>query len=295
MKSNIDLIGGYSGLLALTEVGCGAVLHAFHLPFTGSILSLNQIFILNKASIENDFDHSRFDPFIISSIAAVLKSLAPIGKKLTPMLAIGMQGALFNIGIILFGHSLFGRLIGAALASLWGFIQPLLLYYLIFGNSIFEAFKGLVKDFSQFIHLPETSLYFVLAGIVALKMLLAIGIVIFTPRLPHSWISGYLEKMSKSKVSAHPKRKQTPLLGALKDLCKPTFLFALIITALFFFWSENSYTVLIWHLLRPLAVGFICFFALRWLPLEGITTWLELRYSNLFTAALKIALKKIRD
>src|SRR6185295_7221686 len=86
----------YATLLSLTEVGLGSVLHAMHIPFTGQLLSLNQIAVLSHAT---KMHPEKSAPLTISVVAALLKSLSPIGKRLTPMLALTMQGLLFTFGI----------------------------------------------------------------------------------------------------------------------------------------------------------------------------------------------------
>src|SRR5262245_25316383 len=118
--SYIDVCGTYAALLSASEIGLGSILHTFQVPFSGHFLSLNQIFILSRASTEVGRNGSLLIPGSISFIAAALKSLSPSGKKLTPMLAIGMQGILFNTGIVLIGHNIAGRIFGACIASLWG-------------------------------------------------------------------------------------------------------------------------------------------------------------------------------
>lgn len=286
--SSVDLLGAYAGCLALTEVGLGSLLHAFHVPFSGSFLSLNQIFILTLSSLNKPT--TRFTPALISFITAMLKSLAPVGKKVTPMLAISMQGLLFNCGILLFGNSIFGMIVGAILASLWGFAQSLLLYYLIFGRTLFDAVSGVV----QYVSWDENTIYYGLACLACTKVVLAIAIVCVTPRLPLTWINFYLDKLSRLNSQQNgPKPKA--LQGALRDICMPMFLLAMGVSAFFYFSIEQDYTVLFWHLLRPLTVGFVCFFILRWLPIEQITFWFESKRANNFSKALRIALQKIRN
>jgi hypothetical protein len=298
-NSQVEMIGVYAGLLSSTEIGFGSLLHAFHVPFTGHFLSLNQIFILTRASKEGGKQSSRFSPGVISFVSAVLKSLSPIGKKLTPMLAISMQGLLFNLGILLFGHSLLGRLVGANFAALWGFVQPLLLYYIIFGKSLFDALTSLIKDFSQFVSIDQAWIYYSLAGLIALKLLLANTIVIGSEWLNDSWVTKYIQKISNSslqkvKPATKENRAKAAVKGAMHDLCKPLFLIAIIFTALFFFMIEGDFTALLWHVMRPIAIGFLVFFSMRILPLEKIALWLESRHASTLGRAFKIALEKVR-
>ncbi|MBA3721107.1 MAG: hypothetical protein H0W88_01730 [Parachlamydiaceae bacterium] len=294
---NIDHIGTYAGLLALTELSCGSIIHSLHLPFSGYLLSLNQIFILTIASRENTSFSFRYNSMMISGVATVLKSLAPIGKKLTPMLAISMQGLLFNVGILIFGNSSLGRLLGACLSSFWGFIQPLFLYYLIFGKSLYEAIVGIVKDIGTYLLLEENTIYFIFLGFVILKMILAITIVILTPYLSTKWMTTFNNKTKTSFILKKEEETKiiSPLRGAFKDICKPVFLILVMGTTLFFFLLQKDYTAIVWNLLRPLAIGFITFYFIRWIPMERLIGWLEKKQKNAFSSSLKVALNKIRN
>src|SRR5262245_14165135 len=107
-----EVVGYYAAILAVTEVGLGAFLHALQIPFfVGYTLSLNQIFLLNRASFEAGSGASRLMPASLSCIGALLKALAPFGKKLMPMVAISMQGLLYTLAIVVFGHSRLGRVV----------------------------------------------------------------------------------------------------------------------------------------------------------------------------------------
>lgn len=111
-QESVEQIGIHATALSLSEVGLGSIMHALHIPFTGTLLSLNQIFLLTRSLSQVSLKSRTFSPFSISASAALIKCLTPIGKKLTPMLAICMQGMLYNLGILCFGNTLLGRLIG---------------------------------------------------------------------------------------------------------------------------------------------------------------------------------------
>ncbi len=253
-KSNEDV---YGTALGLAEIGIGSLLHAFFIPFSGMFLSLNQIFLLTCSLSQASSEDRSWTPFFISVKASLVKCLAPIGKKLTPMLAICMQGLLYNLGILCFGNTLWGRLIGGILSSLWGFCQPLLLYRLFFGSSFFEV----IESFSWAVGL--------FWGLVLFKITLASLIIVATPLLPTRWLEQYLQRVSNIATSqSAPKADRHPLQQALRDLCKPLFLFSLLLTAFFFYFSEGVSNALIWGILRPLGVGYVFFFLLRILPIK---------------------------
>lgn len=248
-EATIPQIGIHAAALTFSELGIGSTLHALHIPFAGTILSLNQIFLLTRhlclSSNQRDFS-----PFIISSHAALLKSLAPMGKKLTPMLAICMQGLLYNLGTFCFGNNLAGRWVGGILASLWSFCQQLILYSLLFGEALFQAF-----DAHRFM---EGIFWGILIG----KVVLTTLVIFLTPLLPISRFEQYLRFLSKTAESKRTVR-QSFLRQAFSDLCKPLFLFSILITTCFFYYSEGISKALLWGVVRPIGLGLLCFFIMR--------------------------------
>ena len=62
------------------------------------------------------------------------------------MLAISAQGFLFNLGTIFFGINPIGVWIGSVLLSLWGFIQPIGIYMLLFGENLVYMAKYFLKN-----------------------------------------------------------------------------------------------------------------------------------------------------
>jgi len=275
--------GFYAGLLAATEVGLGSALHAARIPLRGQFLSLNQIFILQRASLEES--SSRFSPAIISNAAAVLKSLSPVGNKLTPMIAIAMQGWLFTVGTFLFGHTFLGRFVGGVLASLWAFLQPILLYGMIFGVKTLSAS---LREIFYFFPVSESLLLYCIGGLAILK----ISLVAVLMQIPASWTEKYLKKIDASK-KIESDLTSSPLKGALKQIYKPMFLGSVLLSASFLYFAEGSAASLIWHLMRPLAVGFLFFYFLRWIPIQRLIPFLENK--SLFGQTLSAALNKVRN
>lgn len=256
-----EQIGIHASALGLAEAGVGSLLHAFHIPFAGNLLSLNQIFLLTHFLCKNSSKHRTFSPFSISTTAALIKCLAPVGKKLTPMLGICMQGLIYNLGFLCFGNTLLGRWMGGVLASMWGFFQPLLLYRLFFGSSLFQA--------AQIFSWVEGLFY----GVVVGKAVAASLIVFLTPLLPDHRFTQYFNKLSGfTKLKNSSSDNKHPLRQVLSDLCKPFFLFSLFLTAFFLYFSQGISEVLIWGILRPLGIGVLCFYIMRLLPLNR---WLK--------------------
>jgi hypothetical protein len=270
-------IGNDAALLSATEVGLGSLLHGFRIPLSGQFLSLNQIFLLTfslRRLRSKREQWPRLAPMTISNVAALLKSLAPAGKKLTPMLAISMQGFLFGIGTISLGRNLLGCLLGAVLSSLWAFAQPLLLYLIIFGKSLLDVAMYFVEKLSELMPVSIEQIQMALSVMIALKIVIATIIVLIAWYLPESWINRYQKKMLKMPLKIRA-TSTSPLKGALKDILHPIFLTSLGLSALFFYASDTSWSKLVILVARPLVVAFVLFYLLRVIPMDKLSSWLQ--------------------
>lgn len=302
--SQVDIVGSHAALLSITEVGLGSLLHSLHIPFTGHFLSLNQVFLLSRASSISGSKGSRFMPGSISFVAAALKSLSPAGKKLTPMLAISTQGFLFNVGIFLFGHTFVGRMVGAGLSSLWGFMQPLLLYYCMCGQMLIQLLQGLDEYQRSWLPFNFPSIWYFVAALVGLKVLLAITAAYFAPKVSNQFMAKYTNRLRQASVKRKPptvvskgagRLKKVALLAA-KDLLVWPFIACVVLVGISFWFAEGGLsTWVVMNTLRPVAIGFLLFAAMRLLPMERVAEWLEEKQLSLVGKAFRVALFKVRQ
>lgn len=272
-EDNAKEIGVFATVLATTELGLGSVLHALHIPFSGQFLSLNQLFCLNSAlrSIPNDKHACTW----ISLIAASLKSVSPVGKKLTPMLAIAMQGALFNAGALAGG--VFGRLLGATLMALWGFVQPVLVYTLIFGEAFWTTFQSLNNSLTELWGISDSLFISLWIGAIFLKVIVAWGIVLMPISLGDKYTNRLKKLSSRFPLYKPPSQREKSLLWTIirKDFCNPTFLTVLIGVSAVSFATQESLAWWGWQLFRCISVGFIFFFLMRAFPLQRMIKKIE--------------------
>ena len=288
---NAEEIGKKAALLSIIEIGLGSVLHAFSIPFAGHFLSLNQGFILTRAAIESG---DRRAPGIISSVAALLKSLSPAGKKLTPMLAIGMQGQLYNLGLLFLGNNGFGRILGMSLLCLWGFIQPLALYFLLYGKSLVEMAEYYASELSKVFNVTPDDFISILVSLVVFKIICGVIVVILAQILKKKKIDQYETWLiSKHQPQEASGEKKNPWIMAVKDLLSPGFLITWFMMIIFYFYSDHLWSADIWMLLRPVAIGYIIFVALRIFPVERIIPWVSSRFPFL-GRALESAIQYIK-
>lgn len=288
---NAEEIGKKAALLSIVEIGLGSFLHAFSVPFAGHFLSLNQGFILTRAAIESG---DRRAPGIISAVAALLKSLSPVGKKLTPMLAIGMQGQLYNLGLLLLGNNGFGRILGMSLLCIWGFVQPLVLFLVLYGKSLVEMAEFYANELSKVFRVTPDDFISILISLVVFKIICGVVIVILAQILKKKKVEQYETWLiSKHKSEEQKSEGKSPWMMALKDLLSPAFLITWFMMLLFYYYSDHLWSADIWMILRPVAVGYLIFLGLRIFPVEKLVPWVSTRYPFL-GRALESALNHIR-
>lgn len=274
--------------LAVIEIGLGSVLHSARVPFAGHVLSLIQGALLAGAVRTAP---SPFAPCAISNIAAVLKSLSPAGKRLTPMLAISAQGLLFNLGTLLLGPGLAGSLTGMTLLCLWGFLQPILIYYLLFGEALVDGLEVLLLQIQKMSSASPQILLGVVLGVVLVKVLCGWAVCMYVFRGKLTW----LDRLAAQAGSVQPlPQPPTGTLadrarGAARSLRHPLFLLSFALTATVFAFSESPASERIWILLRPLGASFALFFLFQCIPFDRLVGIKEGRLAG-FAQALRSAL-----
>ncbi len=248
-------------------------MHAFHVPFGGHAMSLNQGLLLTLAARGSRGRRIEALGVVlgISGVAAALKPLSPAGNRLGPMLAIFVQGWLYGLGLALLGANVLGAALGLAVSSLWGFAQPLILGYLIFGRRLFEAIQGLWIDAARSLGVDESLGWKVLAGVVLAKLALAVGVAILgwlaDEKLERRYLD-FLQRWTPKSLRPAPRAGQSPAWGAVRDLSNRWYVASLVLTLGFLYWSGRSSTEeAAWFCLRALAAGWLIFWVVRKIPI----------------------------
>lgn len=175
--------------------------------------------------------------------------MGPSYKRLTPFLAIVMQGTLFNMGTILFGNNVVGQCIGAIFSSFWGFLQPLLIAYFVFGSHMLEGLQ-ILQDFCKN-YLPFFNLLMVFFACVAFKGGLSVLVVILARKMDEKRLMPlenaifHLSEKTLNKPNKH--RLLSPLI---KDLCSLWFLLPLGLSMISIVVTEPYFTNVIITFLR---------------------------------------------
>lgn len=280
----------YTFILFLSETGLGSLLHGFKIPLSGHFLSLNQSFWLTRLTLKNN---RREDSNHAAQVSSVLKSLSPAGKKLTPMLAISMQGFLFHLPLY-FGINTFTLITAGFLLSLWAFLQPLLIYLIIFGKSLFDVANYFLEKLNEVISFVPNDLSKILLFIILLKICLSLFVSIIALKIDDQKEANLAKTIEDKfvKNSQNQKKSKPFLVGLIYDLTRPLFLITFCLTVLFFIFSESSYSKAIWSSLRPLASAIIIFSFLRLYPTEKILKLFKEDSTN--RKLLENILKKIK-
>ncbi len=280
----------YTFILFIAETGLGSFLHGLKVPLTGHFLSLNQSFWLTRLCLK---DMNALSPYYASQVVSLLKTLSPAGKKLTPMLGISMQGLFFHAPLRIFGVNRISLIMGGVSLSLWAFLQPLLLYLIIFGKKLFDVADYYLSKLNEVINFIPEKLTLVLTIVILIKIFLSIIVSFFAFN-----ISSNKEKDLENKLlglksnDSKTDTKMTLLNGLMKDLTRPLFLVTLILTAIFFYYQEHDLAKTVWQILRPLTIAIVIFSILRIYPIDKLERLLK-KDSN--TQKLFIAMiKKIR-
>lgn len=272
----------YITLLSLTEIGVGSIVHSLKIPLGGHCLSLNQGFLLLQSSkslksvprIKQNYFDSPKSVINISLMTALLKSFSPAGKKLTPMLAITVQGILFSLGLCLGGTNIFGHILAMALLSLWAFIQPLLMAWLFVGAHFWEAINLLWNKLAPPLGLENYSALSVIFFLIGIKVALAIFLVFLSNKTGTNFSESLAEKGKialRNKSRSKSKNIQVhPIKGTLKDLRSPLVIISILLSVIFAVYAKASQATLIWALLRPLTAAFIGFYILRIFPTDKL-------------------------
>lgn len=264
-----DVVGQYAGLLAGAEVGLGSLLHAWQVPGAGHLLSLSQGFLLSRATQKTRRPKSAIE---ISMMVSALKSLSPAGKKLTPMLAITVQGLLFALGQTLFGVNPIGTVAGFLFLSTWAFLQPVLISYFIFGPEMIALGQDFFRRAQSILPITGQHLLIALSIVIGMKVLIAVGVAFWSHSPGSERAEATLGRLSgKLNLLTEPANRvpwshRLVLVG--QDLLRPWFIFALLFFsgAILFFWSDWERALL--YFFRSIGMGILCFYALRFLPVQ---------------------------
>jgi len=229
------------GILSASELTLGSYLHALRIPLSGQLMSLNQCFWLNTAKIWSP----EYSGTKISMQVAATKMMSPIGKRITPMLAITMQGFLFEIG-----SRLGGRITGSIFLSIWAFIQPLIMYFLFLGNTLWD----MIQFFSDSIGI---SLYSCLVLMLISKIILAITVSVIAGKVSSLMVLRFGSWIQSLEQTLTPR---TPFWSRSKKILRSPVTICLTLLSIYLYFTTNSTEFFIRQMLFYLCWTFAAFY-----------------------------------
>lgn len=262
------IIEKYVLLLSSSEVGLGSFLHGFHIPLGGHFLSINQSLILTLLARESkDRLPASTNAFYVSHWSAAIKLLSPMGKKITPMLAIGIQGTLYALSLFLLGVNWAGLVCGSSLVALWGMVQSITFAVLFFGKPLLDSVFHFNETITQELGLPSSSLLWVCVVFVAVKAFIAVVLNLFVWRNARLFEELYFPRL-QGFAQRFFRRRDAPsrniLFLSFLDLFSPWFLFSLSLTAAFLvFVQEMDWASVLTYLVRPWVLAWLSFLFVR--------------------------------
>lgn len=250
--------------LALVEIVVGSLGHGFKIPFTGTLLSYYQLYICLGMMIRHKA--KAVQVFNTAVIVALLKTLSPMGKKITPMIAIFMQGFLLWFGTVILGGTMAGMIIGAILFVSWSIFQVAVGFTLVYGFDFFKMIEFFQKEMTAYTHL---NIYWVFFSYWLLKVIVAIGIVLYLTFKKNADIEWSLDEekltlwRSKILISSTSLDGVSSFKRAGRDLANPFFFVSLVLMVLFHFFQGTTTMNIVWFVCRSLAVAFMLFYLIR--------------------------------
>jgi hypothetical protein len=139
----------FGALWGAVEISLGSYLHVLfpsltNTFFTGLILAFLGIAI---ALLGRQFLPHTGALLMIGVVTALLKALSPGGVKIGPMIAILAQSLLMEGGILALGAERpMGHMLAGALAIAWNTVHPLIMFPLLLGQSVAQAYIKILKD-----------------------------------------------------------------------------------------------------------------------------------------------------
>lgn len=125
---------------ASVEIILGSFLHNLHLPMSGTFLSLISVALLS-ASLQSW--NVKGIIWRAAIICASMKSISPSAVILGPIVAIVMEGFLYEAVTRIAGRNIISLIIAGGVAASWSIIQKVVNLILVYGTNLIELYLKL--------------------------------------------------------------------------------------------------------------------------------------------------------
>lgn len=147
MKNNkaesVWLYASVTGSLwASVEIIIGSFLHNLHFPMSGTLLSLVSVGLIS-ASIQSW--NVRGVVWRAALICASMKSISPSAVILGPIVAIVMEGFLYEAVLRIGGRNLLTLILAGGIAASWSIIQKVMNLIIVYGTNLIDLYLNLYQ------------------------------------------------------------------------------------------------------------------------------------------------------
>ncbi len=171
----IAIFGAIWGALEMT---LGSYLHLIFPPVVTPLIGVGTIMTglgMVVALVGRLFVPKRGSVVMIGMVTAILKALSIGGVRLSPLLAIIIEGLLAELGLLLSRKpSRWGFALAGSLAVLWTFFHKFFASYVFLGKGIYEVYLGLLNAGARTLGI-ETGYAFVIIAVLLLVHIVAGG------------------------------------------------------------------------------------------------------------------------
>ncbi len=127
---------------ASSEIVFGSFLHNLKIPFSGNLLTgIGLVILISVSYIWTE--KGLF--WRAGLITAIMKTMSPSAVIFGPMIAILTESVLLEASTRIFGRTVLGYLLGAALAMSWNLFQKIINFIIFYGYNIVELYTNLVE------------------------------------------------------------------------------------------------------------------------------------------------------
>ena len=277
-------IGVYGAGSGAIEWSVGSWLHATKFPFTGTVMGALQTAVLALASEKMG---RKSLTVWVSLISAGIKAMSPAGARITPTIAITVQGFLFTIGAMAFRWSRLGIAVGAFLVGVWAALQGFFIQVLLLGKSLEKAWDAGIHYLAKETGIASPSFWLMAVVLALVNGAISMGVTLAVIGKR----SGNRAKLEQMMFAAD-RTARSKNRSIFADLVKPTFWLPLVIVGVILLVAKEQPLHIVWMALRAVAIMLAINGLARLLKAERINDWLARKGHWGPAIALKSATRK---
>ncbi|NOZ74207.1 MAG: hypothetical protein GXO90_02365 [FCB group bacterium] len=145
-RNDLVFFGVFGGLWGLSEATMGNLLHLFHVPFSGSVLSATGLVIL---LIARSTRNKRGSSLLMAAVAASIKLMSFTFVKVGPFVGIMMEGVLTEVIFLMLGTGWIAFLMTGLVIGVYPLIQEIVTKTILFGMDFIPVILEMIEEISR--------------------------------------------------------------------------------------------------------------------------------------------------